>query len=82
MGRDISGCTVGVIGTGKIGQTVIRHLSGFGCKILAYDLYPNDAVKYADYVPLDELYARSDIITLHERHGGRPPPHQCRVAGK
>ena len=33
MGRDISGCTVGVIGTGKIGQTVIRHLSGFGCKI-------------------------------------------------
>lgn len=40
MGRDISGCTVGVIGTSKIGQTVIRHLSGFGCKILAYDLYP------------------------------------------
>lgn len=66
MGRDISGCTVGVIGTGKIGQTVIRHLSGFGCKILAYDLYPNDAVRqYADYVTLDELYAQSDIITLH-----------------
>ena len=51
MGRDISDCTVGVIGTGKIGQTVIRNLSGFGCKMLAYDLYPNDAVKkYADYV--------------------------------
>uniref|UniRef100_UPI003FEF391D D-isomer specific 2-hydroxyacid dehydrogenase family protein n=1 Tax=Gemmiger formicilis TaxID=745368 RepID=UPI003FEF391D len=66
MGRDISGCTVGVIGTGKIGQTVIRHLSGFGCKILAYDLYPNDAVRqYADYVTLDKLYAQSDIITLH-----------------
>lgn len=66
MGRDISGCTVGVIGTGKIGQTVIRHLSGFGCKILAYDLYPNDAARqYADYVTLDELYAQSDIITLH-----------------
>ena len=66
MGRDISGCTVGVIGTGKIGQTVIRHLSGFGCKILAYDLYPNDAVRqYADYVTRDELYAQSDIITLH-----------------
>ena len=64
MGRDISGCTVGVIGTGKIGQTVIRHLSGFGCKILAYDLYPNDAVRqYADYVTLDELYAQSDIKT-------------------
>ena len=57
---------MGVIGTGKIGQTVIRNLSGFGCKMLAYDLYPNDAVKkYADYVTLDELYARSDVITLH-----------------
>ena len=66
MGRDISDCTVGVIGTGKIGQTVVRNLSGFGCKMLAYDLYPNDAVKkYADYVTLDELYARSDVITLH-----------------
>ncbi len=66
MGCDISACTVGVIGTGKIGQTVIRHLSGFGCKILAYDLYRNDDVKqYAEYVTLEELYAKSDIITLH-----------------
>ena len=66
MGRDLSGCTVGVIGTGKIGSTVIRHLSAFGCKLLAYDLYPNDAVRaWADYVPLAELYARSDVITLH-----------------
>ena len=38
MGKDLSNCTVGVIGTGKIGSTVIRHLAGFGCKILAYDL--------------------------------------------
>lgn len=66
IGKDISGCTVGVIGTGRIGATVIRHLSGFGCKILAYDLYPNaEMQKYADYVTLDELYARSDVITLH-----------------
>ena len=66
MGRDISNCTVGVIGTGKIGRTVLEHLRGFGCKLLAYDLYPNEAVKeYAEYVTLDELYARSDIITLH-----------------
>ena len=51
---------------GKIGSTVIRPLSGFGCKILAYDLYPSDAVRaYADYVSLEELYARSDVITLH-----------------
>ena len=66
MGRDLSGSTVGVIGTGKIGSTVIRHLSAFGCKLLAYDLHPNDAVRaWADYVPLAELYARSDVITLH-----------------
>ena len=66
MGRDISDCTVGVIGTGKIGQTVIRNLSGFGCKMLAYDLYPNDAVKkYADYVTLDELFAQADVIGIH-----------------
>lgn len=66
IGKDISGCTVGVIGTGRIGATVIRHLSGFGCKILAYDLYPNESLKpYAEYVSLEELYARSDVITLH-----------------
>ena len=66
MGRDLSDCTVGVIGTGKIGRTVIRHLAGFGCKILAYDLYPADEVRaLAEYVPLEELYALSDVITLH-----------------
>ena len=66
MGHDISNCTVGVIGTGRIGRTLIRSLSGFGCKILAYDLYPNDEVrKYAEYVSVDELLAQSDIISLH-----------------
>ena len=44
MGKDLSNCTVGVIGTGKIGHTVIAHLQGFGCKILAYDLYQSDEV--------------------------------------
>lgn len=66
MGRDISDCTVGVIGTGQIGRTVIKHLSNFGCRILAYDLYPNEETsKIAEYVSLDELYAQADIITLH-----------------
>ena len=65
-GFDFHGKTVGVIGTGKIGRTVIAHLQGFGCKILAYDLYQSDEVaQMAEYVPLDELYARSDVITLH-----------------
>jgi len=59
--------TAGVIGTGKIGQAVIRILNGFGMKILAYDPYPSDvAVELgANYVSLDELYASSDVVTLH-----------------
>ena len=66
IGRDISTCTVGVIGTGRIGRTVLQHLSGFGCRLLAYDLYPNDEVKkIAEYVPLETLLAESDVITLH-----------------
>ena len=65
-GRELSLSTVGVIGTGRIGEALIKHLSGFGCKILAYDLYEKESVKkYAEYVSLDELYANSDIITLH-----------------
>lgn len=66
LGKDISTSTVGVIGTGRIGSTVVRHLSGFGCKILAYDPYPNDDVRnYATYVDLDTLLQQSDAITLH-----------------
>lgn len=66
MGRDISDCTVGIIGAGQIGRTVIRHLSGFGCRILTYDLYQDpETAKLAEYVPLEQLYAESDIITLH-----------------
>lgn len=66
LGKDISTSTVGVIGTGRIGSTVVRHLSGFGCKILAYDPYSNKEVaKYATYVDLDTLLAQADAITLH-----------------
>ena len=66
LGRDISGCTVGVIGTGRIGRTVLKHLTGFGCRLLAYDLYPNEeAMKYAEYVSLDKLLSECDVITLH-----------------
>ena len=66
IGRDISGCTVGVIGTGRIGRTVLQHLSGFGCRLLAYDLYPNEDVKkIAEYAPLETLLKECDVITLH-----------------
>lgn len=66
MGKDLCDCTVGVIGTGQIGKTVMKHLSSFGCKLLAYDLFPNkECAELGSYVSLEELYAKSDIITLH-----------------
>lgn len=66
MGRDIGKMTIGVLGTGNIGRTLMKHLSGFGCKLLAYDLYQNDETKkYAEYVDLDTIYKECDIITLH-----------------
>lgn len=66
QGRELPNLTVGVVGTGRIGQTVIKHLSGFGCKILAYDLYESEEVKaYAEYAPLSFVLENSDIITFH-----------------
>ncbi|MBQ7155270.1 MAG: hypothetical protein IJR85_06940 [Synergistaceae bacterium] len=66
LGRDFSACTVGVMGTGRIGTTVLQHLSGFGCRLLAYDVYENDtAKKYAEYVDRDTIFRECDIITLH-----------------
>jgi lactate dehydrogenase-like 2-hydroxyacid dehydrogenase len=64
QGMEMQNMTVGVIGTGRIGKAVIQNLSGFGCKIIAYDIHPSD-IPNVEYVPLDELYHRSDIITLH-----------------
>ena len=61
-GKELRDMTVGVIGTGRIGAAVIDRLRGFGCHILAYDHCPKTA---ADYVPLEDLLRRSDIITLH-----------------
>ncbi len=66
IGREIKDLTIGVIGTGQIGSTVVRELSGFGCHILAYDGHENPDVKaLAEYVELDTLYRESDVITLH-----------------
>lgn len=67
LGFDLHGKTVGVIGTGKIGQVFINLIKGFGCTILAYDKYPSEDVKKQGvrYVELQELYAKSDIISLH-----------------
>lgn len=60
--RELRDMTVGVAGTGRIGQAVIERLSGFGCEVLAYDPHPT---ANAAYVDLDELLKRSDLVTLH-----------------
>ncbi len=67
VGFNMHGKTVGVIGTGKIGVATIKILQGFGCKVIAYDPYPNPAVEAlgVEYVSLDEMYPQSDIISLH-----------------
>jgi D-specific alpha-keto acid dehydrogenase len=61
-GKELRDLTVGVIGTGRIGAAVIQRLRGFGCRTLAYDTRPASS---ADYVTLDALLERSDIVTLH-----------------
>lgn len=67
LGFDLYGRTVGIVGTGKIGVIVAQILKGFGCQLLTYDLYPNPECEAlgAKYVELPELFASSDIITLH-----------------
>lgn len=68
LGFDVHGKTVGIIGTGKIGQTFAEVLQGFGVRILAYDPYPNEktaAEYHMEYVELEQLYRESDIISLH-----------------
>jgi len=67
-GFDLYGKTVGVIGTGRIGKVFIDICKGFGMKVLAYDKFPDKGIE-ADgnvkYTELDELFAKSDIISLH-----------------
>lgn len=63
-GFDLHGKTVGIIGTGKIGKVFANICKGFGMKILAYDKYPSEDTGLT-YVNLPELFAGSDIISLH-----------------
>lgn len=66
QGKELRNLTVGVLGSGRIGAAVIECLTGFGCRILVYDVFPNDKVAgKAEYVDLETIYRESDIITLH-----------------
>lgn len=68
LGFDMHGKTVGIVGTGKIARVLIKLLQGFDMKLLAYDIYPDEAFakQYnVQYTDLQTLYRQSDIITLH-----------------
>ena len=67
-GFDLNGKTAGIVGTGKIARIFIKILRGLGVNVIAYDKFPNEQAAIDEefkYVTLDELYANSDIISLH-----------------
>src|SRR5690606_22736718 len=67
LGFNLHGKTIGVVGTGKIGKAFCRVVKGFGCKLLAFDIYEDAQLKEmgVSYVDMDTLYRSSDIISLH-----------------
>ncbi len=65
-GVNMRGKTAGIVGTGKIGAYMCKQCRGFGMKVIAYDVYENESLKdFVTYVTLDELFAKSDLISLH-----------------
>ncbi len=67
MGFNLSGKTVGVVGTGKIGRAFCNIMLGFGCKVIAYDIKQSDVLKDKgiEYKTFDQLLQVSDIISIH-----------------
>ncbi len=68
VGFDLFGKTCGIVGTGGIGAVVARILHGFGCRLLAFDLTPNETLRTelnVRYTELPVLYRDSDVISLH-----------------
>ncbi|MDH0748279.1 2-hydroxyacid dehydrogenase [Pseudomonas sp. GD03842] len=66
-GFDLVGKTVGVVGTGQIGAAFARIMAGFGCRLLAYDPYPNPDVLALGgrYLPLEQVLSQAQIVSLH-----------------
>eukprot|EP01025_Chloroclados_australasicus_P036428 TRINITY_DN3713_c0_g1_i7.p1 TRINITY_DN3713_c0_g1~~TRINITY_DN3713_c0_g1_i7.p1 ORF type:complete len:255 (-),score=24.79 TRINITY_DN3713_c0_g1_i7:296-1060(-) len=66
-GFELNGKTVGVIGTGAIGANFCKIMQGFGCRVIAQDLYPKDSLKKIgiEYVEKEQLFKESDVISLH-----------------
>ncbi len=65
LGVSFYGRTAGIVGTGRIGAAMARICQGFGMHVIAYDMYPNKSLDFVEYVSLEELLRRSDLISLH-----------------
>ncbi len=65
QGFNFKGKTAGIIGTGRIGAEMAKNCHGIGMKVIAYDRRPNPELPFAEYVELDEIWKRSDLISLH-----------------
>lgn len=65
VGVNFYGKTAGIIGTGKIGAAMAKICHGYGMKVIAYDMYHNPDLDFVEYVEMDELLAKSDLISLH-----------------
>jgi D-lactate dehydrogenase len=68
VGYDLFGKTIGIVGTGRIGSALAAIMCGFGCRVVAADVRPDDALARRlalSYTDLDTLYAESDVISLH-----------------
>lgn len=67
VGFDFFGKTVGVIGIGKIGEAFCRIMRGFGCRVIAFDIVPNETLQSegVNFLSLQEIWQQSDIISLH-----------------
>ncbi len=64
--KEIRNCTVGIMGTGKIGLTTAKLFKGLGAKVIGYDIFQSDAAKeVVEFKSFDEVVAESDIISVH-----------------
>ena len=79
LGFNLHGRTIGVVGTGRIGAGVARIMTGFGCKIVAYDPKPDPKCQAmgVTYLSFQELIATSDVVTLHCPLTQRPRHDRC-----
>ncbi|WP_294320862.1 2-hydroxyacid dehydrogenase [uncultured Chryseobacterium sp.] len=64
-GDELLGKTVGLIGYGNMGKATAKRLSGFGCKVIFYDILPDLSDEFAEQVSLEELQEKAEVLSLH-----------------